>query len=68
MPSEPTARSATPSREQPLTVTLLDLVTALVEAGADETEVVLSVIDLVQTRRVHLVGVIEDEDVVEEVA
>jgi hypothetical protein len=43
-------------------LTLLDLVTALVETGADDAEVVAAVLDLVATGRVRLVGVIREED------
>lgn len=48
--------------EAPATTTLLDLVTALVETGADDREVTSAVLDLVATRRVRLVGVIQEED------
>ena len=48
--------------EAPNALTLLDLVTALVESGADDGEVVAAVLDLVETGRVRLVGVIREED------
>lgn len=52
--------------EEGLQLTLLDLVTALVEAGANDSEVVAAVTNLVGSHRVRLVGVICDADVLEE--
>jgi hypothetical protein len=51
-----------------LCLTLLDLVTALVETGAGDSEVVAAVRNLVGSHRVRLVGVICDTDVLGDVA
>lgn len=47
------------------TITLLDLVSELVDAGGSEREVVTAVMDLVETRRVRLIGQVREEDLTE---
>jgi hypothetical protein len=47
---------ATAEGGDPQTLTLLDLVTAIVDSGATETEVVATVARLVNSGRVRLVG------------
>ncbi len=44
------------------TITLLDLVTELVDAGGSQGEVVTAVMDLLDTRRVRLIGQVRDAD------
>ena len=48
-------------RERPTTITLLDLVTELSATGASDREVVVAVMDLLETGRVRLVGQICEE-------
>ena len=45
----------------PLTLTLLDLVTELSATGASDREVVVAVMDLLETGRVRLIGQICEE-------
>ncbi len=44
------------------TITLLDLVSELVDAGGGDREVVTAVMDLLDTRRVRLIGQVRDAD------
>ena len=44
------------------TITLLDLVCELADAGANEREVVAAVLDLIETGRVRLVGQVCEAD------
>jgi hypothetical protein len=44
------------------TITLLDLVSELVDAGGTDREVVAAVLDLVETGRVRLVGQVREAD------
>lgn len=44
------------------TMTLLDLVSELVDAGGSDREVVMEVMDLVETGRVCLIGQVREAD------
>ena len=44
------------------TITLLDLVSELVDAGGSDHEVVTAVMNLVETRRVRLIGQVREAD------
>ena len=44
------------------TITLLDLVSELVDAGGSDREVVTAVLDLVETGRVQLIGQVREAD------
>lgn len=58
----PRKRSAPAPEAEPRTTTLLDLVTALVDTGAGDREVVASVFRFLQSGRVRLVGQVIGED------
>jgi hypothetical protein len=45
-----------------LTITLLELVTELAEAGGSDREVVAAVLDLIETGRVRLIGQVCEAD------
>lgn len=58
-PTEPWATS------NPRTITLLDLVSNLLESSEDDREVVETVMDLVHRGRVHLIGQVVAVDLVD---
>jgi hypothetical protein len=62
MAAEPTELSAT---SNPRTITLLDLVSNLIESGEDDREVVETVMDLVHRGRVRLIGQVVEVDLVD---
>jgi hypothetical protein len=59
------ARTEFWSTTNPRTITLLDLVSRLLEGGADDRDVVESVMDLVSRGRVHLIGQVVEVDLVD---
>jgi hypothetical protein len=59
------ARTEFWSTANPRKVTLLDLVSRLLEGGADDRDVVESVMDLVSRGRVHLIGQVVEVDLVD---
>ena len=59
------ARTEFWSTTNPRTITLLDLVSKLLEGGADERDVVESVMDLVNRGRVRLIGQVVEVDLVD---
>jgi hypothetical protein len=59
------ARTEFWSTTNPRTITLLDLVSRLLEGGADDCDVVESVVDLVSRGRVHLIGQAVEVDLVD---
>ncbi len=67
MPAHVTVAARTEfwSTANPRTTTLLDLVSRLLEGGADDRDVVESVMDLVSRGRVHLVGQVVEVDLVD---
>lgn len=50
----------------PRTLTLLELVSEVAHLEGDEVGVVASVMELVSSRRVHLIGQVVDEDLLED--
>ena len=46
----------------PRTITLLELVSELVDAGGSDREVVTAVLDLIDTGRVRLIGQVREAD------
>jgi hypothetical protein len=59
------AMTTTASTAPALTITLLDLVSELTATGATDCEVVAAVMDLIETRRVRLIGQICEEHLLE---
>ena len=59
------ARTEFWAASNPRTITLLDLVSKLMERGADDSEVVDSVMDLVVRGRVRLIGEVVEVDLLE---
>ncbi len=59
------ARTEFWATSNPRTTTLLDLVSKLMERGADDSEVVESVMDLVIRGRVRLIGQVVEVDLVD---
>ncbi|MBW2716821.1 MAG: hypothetical protein JRD03_12120 [Deltaproteobacteria bacterium] len=62
MAAEPTELWATPN---PRTITLLDLVSNLLESSEDDREVVETVMNLVHRGRVRLIGQVVEVDLVD---